>query len=307
MAPASPENFRQYLKAKKSVDDRSLNHWVYHKLTEGLAARGESDPLRIIEIGCGLGGMLERLWDRRLASRAAYTAFDRDPDLIAEAGLRLQEFAQHRGLTILESGGAVRLAGDGQNWLITLRTEEFSAFCQQQARKTVWDLVLAHAFLDLVDLAAALPGLFSLLAPDGLYYFTLNFDGLTIIDPPLDPHLDDTIFQLYHQSMDERQDGAGGHSRTGRRLLSALRRSGSHILAAGSSDWVVWPTPSGTYPGEEAYFLHSVLNIIDQTLAGHPELDHDRFQVWLARRREQVDSGELIFLAHQVDVCGLRP
>ena len=33
---------------------------------------------------------------------------------------------------------------------------------------------------------------------------------------------EDQVMKLYHQSMDERQGGSGGHSQTGRRLLSAL-------------------------------------------------------------------------------------
>ncbi len=49
--------------AKKSVDDRSLNLGVYQKLTEALAAGNLRVPLNILEIGCGIGTMIERLWD----------------------------------------------------------------------------------------------------------------------------------------------------------------------------------------------------------------------------------------------------
>ncbi len=166
---------------------------------------------------------------------------------------------------------------------------------------------MAHAFLDLVDLETALPRLLSLLTPEGWYYFTLNFDGETILQPPLDPQFEDQVFQLYHQCMDKRQGEICGHSQTGRRLLGALCQSAGEILAAGSSDWVVWPTTKGSYPAEEAYFLNYILETINQAVASHPGLDKQKLGDWLARRQAQIEAGELIFIAHQLDICGRRP
>jgi SAM-dependent methyltransferase len=300
------DNYSRYLSAKKSVDDRSLNLWVYQKLIEALDAGNRATPLNIVEIGCGIGTLVERFWDWGLVSKAAYTAIDQDPALLAEARVRLEAFARCRHLAFSEKAESIRLAGGGRDWLITLKAIDFLGFCQYQAGKSGWDLLLAHAFLDLVDLDTGLPRLFSLLAPGGLYYFTLNFDGKTIFQPPVDSHFEDQVVKLYHQSMDERQGGGGGHSQTGRRLLGALRGSAREILAAGSSDWVVWPTTEGTYPADETYFLHYVLETINRAVASHPDLDKGKFQSWLTRRRAQIESGELIFMAHQLDVCG-RP
>ncbi len=122
--------------------------------------------------------------------------------------------------------------------------------------------------------------------------------------PPLDPQFEDQVVKFYHQSMDERHGGDRGHSQTGRRLLATLGRSAGKVLAAGSSDWVVWPTPEGSYPADEAYFLHYILETINQALASHPELDQEKFQTWLTRRQAQIEAGELIFMAHQLDLCG---
>ena len=303
----SPDNFTRYLSAKKTVDDRSLNQWVFQKLTAALAAKDISSPLNILEIGCGIGTMVERLWDRNLVPQATYTAIDREPELIAAARIRLQEFAHHRHVAFSEVGKSIRLAAPERSWLISLEAIELQTFCQRQAGKPSWDLVLAHAFLDLIDLDTGLPSLISLLVPGGLYYFTLNFDGETIVQPPVDIQFERQIFELYHQSMDERQGEGSGHSQTGRRLLNALCRSASEILAAGSSDWVVFPVAESRYPAEEMYFLHYMLETINQAVSTHPNLDSKKFQAWLARRQAQIEAGELIFIAHQLDICGRRP
>jgi hypothetical protein len=301
------DGFSRYLRAKKRVDDRSLNLRVYQKLHEVLADSKHTGPWNLLEIGCGIGTMMERLWDWDLVPLAAYTAVDREAALITEARVRLAEFSRCRHLTLAQEGETFRLAGQGREWLISYRTEDFLAFCPRQAGKPNWDLILAHAFLDLVDLDMSLPRLFSWLAPGGCYYFTLNFDGGTIWHPPLDPVFEDLVIRCYHQSMEARQGGRAGHSQTGRRLLEALSRCKGEILAAGSSDWVVWPTVQNFYPGEEAYFLGYLLETIHQSVLSHPDLDQDRLQSWVSGRRAQIEAGELIFMAHQLDVCGRRP
>ena len=108
------DSFIRYLNAKKSVDDRSLNLGVYQKLTAALAAGNPAAPLKIVEIGCGIGTLIERLWDWGLVSKAAYTAIDRDPGLIVEARVRLKAFARCRHLAFSEAGEAIRMAGGGR-------------------------------------------------------------------------------------------------------------------------------------------------------------------------------------------------
>lgn len=304
MNESAPHSFSRYLRAKKSVDDRSLDLFVYQKMRAALTPGSRKTHLNIVELGCGLGTMIDRLWNWRLADQATYTALDRDPELIDEAGARLAEFARLRRLPFSEVSGSWRLQDAEQDWLVTLAVDDCLSFCQQPPVRQSKDLLLAHAFLDLVDLATGLPCLLSVLKPGGLYYFTLNYDGQTIFYPPLDPPFEDLLLTLYHQSMDDRDGGRAGHSQTGRRLLAALGRLGTTILAAGSSDWLVLAGAGGAYPADEAYFLHYLLHTIQQALALHPALDQEKFQLWLAQRRRQIQTGELIFIAHQLDVCG---
>ena len=79
-----------------------------------------------------------------------------------------------------------------------------SNFLKGQDIRGVYDLVIAQAFLDLVDLDSVLPLIGASLRPGGLIYLCINFDGGTIFDPVVDAELDARIEALYHRTMDER-------------------------------------------------------------------------------------------------------
>lgn len=284
-------SFIRYLAAKKDLDDRSLNRHVRETLARHLLETRKTPPFRVLEVGCGIGTMLERLLDWQLLPEAAYTGIDFHPGNIAEARARHQSYAAARGadLAVAAKFEAIDL---------------FDFLAREPGRGT-WDLIVAHAFLDLVDLEATLPGLLALLAQGGFFYFTLNFDGATVFSPTIDPELDRLIETLYHRSMDERRLGGrpAGSSRTGRRLFAALQTLGTTLLAAGSSDWLVFPGPDG-YRGDEAYFLHFIIHTIQQALEGHPQLPAADFRAWVARRHNQIRRRELSYLAHQLDFFG---
>jgi hypothetical protein len=97
-----------------------------------------------------------------------------------------------------------------------------------------------------------------------------------------------------------------GDSRAGRRLFAHLRTAGVDVLAAGSSDWVVFAGANG-YPADEAYFLHDIINTIGTALTGHPRLDAERLRTWEAQRHAQIDQCALVYIAHQLDVLGRVP
>lgn len=275
-------SFTRYLAAKRAIDDRSLNDPVWRTLRERLPDK----PLDILEVGAGTGTMIERLAARSLLRAGGrYTAVDADSMNIGEARRRL-------------SGAGLPLTPE-------LVADDVYDFARRERGRRTWDLLIAHAFLDLTDVPRLLPELFALLPPGGLFWFTINFDGLTILEPAADPGFDEQVIALYHQTMDERRVAGQptGGSRAGRALLSQIPATGGEILAAGSSDWIVMPQ-HGTYPADEAYFLHHILYFFESSLTGRPELDPARFAVWLARRRAQIDAGELVFIAHQIDVCG---
>ena len=293
--------FTRYLSAKRTVDDRALNHTVWQALKEQLAAESPDAPLAVLEIGCGIGTMIERVveWDLfgPRAQQVRYHAIDSEADNIVN--------------------GQQRLAAPTPPFPVTMEVMDLFAFLhkaeeedagEEQPAGNKWDLVIAHAFLDLVDLPSTLPRLVARLKPGGLLYATINFDGITALEPAVDSVLDDHIERLYHATMDQRviNGQPSGDSRAGRHLLSHLRDNAMQLLAAGSSDWVVHAV-DGRYPADEAFFLHFILDTMEGALRGHPALDADTLTRWAATRRAQIDRGELIYIAHQLDVLAQRP
>src|SRR5262245_5191692 len=90
-------SFARYLSAKKSVDDRALNRHVWQSLSAALPRPTLEQPLQILEVGAGLGTMVERLCADSILSHATYTAIDLEPALIAEAQRRLPQWATAQG------------------------------------------------------------------------------------------------------------------------------------------------------------------------------------------------------------------
>src|SRR5260370_1728367 len=93
----------RYLAAKKSVDDRALNWQVWQRLVAALPRATPQQPLRILEVGAGIGSMVERLVADDVLTHATYTAIDMAPTLIAEAHRRLLQWADERGFQVDEN------------------------------------------------------------------------------------------------------------------------------------------------------------------------------------------------------------
>ena len=296
----------RYLAAKKSVDDRALNWQVWQRLVAALPRATTEQPLRILEVGAGIGSMVERLLAGDLLTHASYTAIDQAPTLLAEACHRLRQWARERGFQVDENRqGQLHVRRAEEH--ITIETEaiDVAHFMAREHGRRAWDLLIGQAFLDLIDMPTTLPGLCSLVRPGGLLYFPTTFDGNTAFQPECDPEFDRAIEASYHQAIDQRVlDGKpSGDSRAGRRLFAHLRTAAVDVLAAGGSDWVVFAGANG-YPADEAYFLHDIIHTIDRALTGHPHLDAERLGAWVAQRHAEIEQGVLVYIAHQLDVLG---
>ena len=302
-------SFPDYLAAKKSVDDRALNRHVWQSLVKALPSVAAETPLRVLDVGAGTGVMLERMLEWGLLTDAAYTGIDADSGNINAARESLPCWANEQGFRVSEDGeGRMRFERGLQNVSVELEAIDIFDFINRERHRRKWDLLVAHAFLDLMNLETALPALFRALSPGGLFYFTINFDGATIFEPVIDSQFDALVEKLYHQTADERRTAnrPSGDSRAGRHLFKHLRDAGAEILDAGSSDWVVFARRDG-YPGNEAYFLHFIINTIYTALLGHTQLDAERFARWIDERHRQVEQGILTYIAHQLDFLGRVP
>lgn len=298
-------NFQRYLAAKKSVDDRALNRHVWGTLAATLSQNIAVRPLRILELGSGIGTMVERIIEWGLLESCEYTALDNQRENATSALDRLSKWASESGFIFNRQVNHIQLHEPKRSYNIHFITSELENFLNQNSGNRYWDLLLANAFLDLIDIPLILPNLLGLLRSTGLFYFSINFDGVTILEPAIDNDFDQKITALYHHSMDERTIHGirSGDSRTGRHLFHHLQQAGAAIAAAGSSDWVVFPTDGG-YPEDEAYFLHFIINTIYQALGNSPDLDQSEFTNWIAKRHRQIDRGKLILIAHQIDFVG---
>lgn len=301
-------SFTRYLAAKKSVDDRALNRQVLQVLGDTLGEITHDRRLKVLEIGAGIGTMIERMVDWGIFFEVELTAIDAEMENIDVGRQRLLHWAAQNGFRIVENGVELQFSSDRGEILVKLLAVDLFDFLEQYEGSKSWDLLIAHAFLDLVDVPDTLPRIFNLAGDGRLFYFSINFDGLTILQPTIDREFDQQVLQIYHRTMEQRLRSGHqfGDQFTGRHLFEHIQQAGGHILASGSSDWVVHPGSTG-YPEDESYFLHFIIHTIYQALENHPELDHQRFSRWIDQRHEQIDRLELVYIAHQLDYFGTCP
>jgi len=296
---STTSGYARYLAAKTTVDDRALNGQVLAEVCRLMPAGAP----RVLEVGAGLGTMVSRLLDWGVVGAGEYVLLDADRQLLDCSRRWLRDWAEARGVRsdLLPDGLQV---GDLR---VRLVHAELGGYLETAGREQA-DVLIANAVLDLVDVSAMVPGLLRLLIPGGVYWFTVNYDGESIFAPG-HPH-DDQVMRAYHRHMDERirYGRPAGESRTGRRMFHHLRHAGAPALAAGSSDWVVYPAPDGDYPADEAYFMQSILTTIQCALRNcQDQLEPADLADWLAVRCRQLAAGELVYIAHQLDFVGRSP
>jgi hypothetical protein len=323
--------FRRYLRAKRTVDDRALDRRILGIFRERLADRAAAGegPLRVLEVGVGIGTMVARLldWEVLPTGDIRYVAVDRDAGTLAGIEPFLREWAADRDApTSIDEGGsgddALVIETGAHRVTVEAVAADAVAFAGEHADE--FDALIGMALLDVLDLDG-LGTLLGALAPRGIYYFPITFDGGTRFRPSHPADL--AIEGRYHAHMDAKP---GGSSRAGGDALARLRGiEGASLLGVAGSDWVVRPvtetgqqtSPESRYPDDEAFFLRYILDtveeavgeVIDGTVGESPagaslgDTDTDptaELDEWLARRREQADTGELVYLTHQLDLLG---
>lgn len=298
-------SYPRYLTAKKTVDARALNRRVWSQFVETTADR--ASPVRVLEVGGGVGATAQRIVDAfesRSIDALRYTIVDIEKANIETARATLRDWAEDRGYRVADAQPQVWTDGP-MEVSVEFRTADLFDLTEAHDGPP-YDAVVAQAVFDLLPISSARSALAPLLSSGGLWYLPIHFDGVTAFEPTVDADLDARIERFFHESMEAAPDQparSGAHC--GRRLLTHFRKDNAALLEAGASDWVVFAR-DGVYPSDEAYFLHHILRFVETELTGHPDLDTDAFGDWVATRRRQIEAGELVYIAHQLDVLARK-
>ncbi len=281
----------EYLEAKRSIDDRSMNRHVWDAFLSCSADLVENlnRPLRIGEIGAGSGTMVDRLRQWRyfeLLSNAGCTAveyhgWEQNPDAARHISGRLEKEP-----LIIDS-----------NVFVTDVTDPAS---EGRIPAGGYDILIGHAVLDLFSPETLVTLLERFLRPGGCLYGSIVFDGVTVFGPEWDRRIDAAVMECYHRTMT-----SGGFARN---HLLHLTSRGFPLLAVGSSDWII-PPRKGGMSADENQLVRTILSMVESSVGELPEsesLGRSELEGWLVHRRGQLKRGELLFEAHQLDMLVQR-
>lgn len=357
-------DYVRYLESKRSVDDRALDDRVLQdaeRYFQGqFASLNQSRPLRIVEVGAGVGAMCRRLYERGTFSKCKHVEyllidFKADVILAAKNAIRCMascsmetpeanrnettvknrssslmpgSFSVHHHKIHHKVGTAKEIDSDVDLRPIYLDDGFSVSFAVHDALEyakshtNCFDIVIAAAVLDLWELSHSIPLLLSMLCSDGLkaFYFPINFDGTTALLPPTieGTEFDQSVEDDFHKAMGSHSMVAAGSvkvcapaAHTGRHLLMALRHNGAQVRSVGSSGWIVLPSAEkpGHYPHDEKYFLQCITDFIETSVPGMRDGSDDKdwnaaFSRYVRNRKEQIEGGELCYVAHNIDVFG---
>ncbi len=299
-------DFAEFLDAKFDLDERSLARDVRNECFTRLAARAR---LRCLDLGSGTGAMIRRLIDADLPSGSLeFVALDRDPALLERARAALAALLTDRGFALRNAApddNADRIeASDGRHH-VAVRFACCDADDFEPDSGERYDLVTAHTFLDLVPMRPLLERISGWLAPGGLLYATLNYDGETAFFPQYaDAELEQRLLERYDASMEERRlDGQPtGGARSGRRLHTMLPQAGFEVVAYASSDWNAVPH-GGRLRAADAVVLSVLLEALRRENEAH--CDPERLAAWYRDRRGLLEAGRLGAIVHQIDILSV--
>lgn len=313
-------SFQDYLEAKKEVDNSALNAEVRKRLLSSIrdVVTEHSGPLRVLDLGTGSGAMVRRLLRDLGVVRSSgrdieIRGVDIDAALIEAAeGLCTDAWVASG----LENGRATG-SGDVRIEFRVMSVEK--ALAEESSR----ELITAHALMDLLPMAATCAAVRRSLVPGGLFYATINYNGLTRWYPKAeDAEFEQQLLSYYDRSM--RRVRAGGREQdgaaSGGQLYEACRAAGLDVLALGGSDWCVFPkvdvgtgvadggearrgSPAAYTKGEVRLLTWMLGNIYKE---GLQEFTADQMEAWIQDRLGCLQQERLAMVVHHLDVLARR-
>jgi SAM-dependent methyltransferase len=291
-----PVVFADYLEAKFTLDERSLNREVRGAFLDALHSLPR---IQCLDVGAGTCATLRRLLNSGLTTPLSLTALDRDPALLDLARREATGWLRALGLEPRMEAGAIQTEGE------RLTAIRFAAADLKDYRPDrPYNLITAHAFLDIAPLPDSLRLFTAWLQPGGYLYASINYDG----DTALLPVYDDAAFEArllgqYNHSMEcRRVDGqVTGGAWCGRRLHGLLPEYGFDILAYGSSDWNITPF-LGEYRDGDAVCLEALLETISGEGQSSGLFHQDQLERWREHRLRLSRQRRLGLIIHQLDL-----
>src|SRR5919108_5090390 len=139
MALPTMYEFTRYLAAKKSVDDRALNRHVWQSLSQALRQTAPDGSVQVLEIGAGIGIMVERLVEWGLLGQATYTAIDADAEMIAASRQRLPAWMVAQGFEVRqETSSQQRFRRNGRELVVKTEAIDLQCFVGRSHGRRTW-------------------------------------------------------------------------------------------------------------------------------------------------------------------------
>jgi SAM-dependent methyltransferase len=274
-------DFQAYLEAKAPIDSGSLDPGLFARFRRSF--EGEREP-RLLDLGTGTGAMLRRVLALRPAGPMELAGLDSEArsleqarrciaEQLREQGCRLREQTETAGWCLEAESGTRRVR------VRLLRGNLLDPGAAAVFPKAGFGFLTAHAFLDLLPLERALRIMHPLLAPGGLLYSTLNYDGSTALLPPdRDPGFEQALLAAYDHSMETR-------------CVGGLPTGGAF---------------SGRLAPGTAFFLQALLGMIAGEGLRAPGIDPEELEAWWRRRSADIRAGRLGLRARNQDLLAQR-
>ncbi|WP_022834959.1 class I SAM-dependent methyltransferase [Salisaeta longa] len=297
-----PLDYPRYLTAKAAVDEQALSPRVWQPFVDWLRGHASEKPLRIADMGGGIGFTLLRVL-AAVERPLTYFLVDASAANLARARSNLRNWAQERGF-----------ATEAHDTPITIRRPSGHAtvhFCRGDAM--TWrppdgapiHALASQALLDLLPLDRTLQHWRSLLLSDHRCYLALLFDGATVFEPPGGSlAIQQPIIDAYHRSMEARRvEGAPtGGAYCGRRVVRWLYKNNAQLFTVDSSDWSILGSTYDPLSDNESLFVQVIASFVKSEGRASEKVSSDIVNEWYDKIIDSITSDQIYFRASHLDI-----